>query len=98
MELMNTCLFYVGQVWDPFTLESLRQLDNNGSNQAITAMTALPGPSTMIVTATNEAMLRSGHYSILWFHSLKLIQLSNTVVECHDTCYISTSFSIGTWI
>lgn len=64
---MNTCLFYVGQVWDPFTLESLRQLDNNGSNQAITAMTALPGPSTMIVTATNEAMLRSGHYSILWF-------------------------------
>ena len=58
MELMNTCLFYVGQVWDPFTLESLRQLDNNGSNQAITAMTALPGPSTMIVTATNEAMLR----------------------------------------
>ena len=57
--------FYVGQVWDPFTLESLRQLDNNGSNQAITAMTALPGPSTMIVTATNEAMLRSGNCSIL---------------------------------
>ena len=45
------------QIWDPYTGETVRQLDASRYSPVI-ALTAIPSPSTVVVTATQDCTLR----------------------------------------
>ncbi|XP_056021929.1 WD repeat-containing protein 81-like isoform X3 [Ostrea edulis] len=99
VQLVASCDSTV-HIWDPFTSEIVRQLDSNGSNQPITAMTALPSPSTMVITATNESMLRyldlrSAEYAHEFKTSTTSAGLIRSLTCSPDNSWIAIGFSSG---
>lgn len=88
------------RIWDPFINRTVRQLDTNGSNQPITAMTSLPAPSTMVVTATNESVLkyvdmRSAGYTHEFKTSTTSAGLIRSLTVSPDNNWIAIGFSSG---
>lgn len=50
-------LQFVVQVWDPFTGDTVRQLESSSYSPVI-ALAPLPRPSSLVVTATTDNTLR----------------------------------------
>ncbi|XP_062604872.1 WD repeat-containing protein 81-like isoform X2 [Saccostrea cucullata] len=99
VQLVASCDSNV-HIWDPFTSEVVRMLDSNGSSQPITAMTTLPAPSTMIVTATNESMLRyldlrSAEFAHEFKTSTTSAGLICSLTVIPDNSWVAIGFSSG---
>ena len=56
-ELTSIIYIFSLQIWDPFTGDIVQQLESSKYSPVI-ALTTLPYPSTVVVTATTDSTLR----------------------------------------
>jgi len=63
---------FLCQIWDPFTGDTVRQLESTAFTPVI-ALAPLPRPSSMVVTATVDNTLRSVHNTIFFLQYIYLL-------------------------
>ncbi|XP_045187189.2 WD repeat-containing protein 81-like [Mercenaria mercenaria] len=79
-------------VWDPFTGDTIRQLESSKYSPVI-ALTPLPSPSTVVITATQDSTLRFlDMRAARYAHEYKCSIGNHGVIRC------VTSSPDGTWV
>ncbi|XP_060555300.1 WD repeat-containing protein 81-like isoform X2 [Ruditapes philippinarum] len=79
-------------VWDPFTGDTIRQLESSKYSPVI-ALTPLPSPSTVVITATQDSTLRFlDMRAARYAHEYKCVTGNHGVIRC------VTSSPDGTWV
>ncbi|XP_048259803.1 WD repeat-containing protein 81-like [Haliotis rufescens] len=86
-------------IWDPFTGVNIVQLESS-KYAPVVALTALPAPSTLVVTATTEATLRFLDLRVSKYaHEFKCSVGSTGLIRCltvsHDGSWVAVGFSTG---